>query len=381
MTVRQFYIMFVIYLVSIKIQKLPALVSAELGKDSYILFLIYMLINLVGIILMYIFLKVIKKREDQNKMNVFLLLLKKVVMLATSFYFVIRSLLLYAHIQDLFANTLFDNLSWALFSLLLLFTVVYLANIGLGNIALNFEIYLPVIVVSYVVITLLGGAHTDFSYILPFENINFGGAFSNILKYNIWFGDFFVFYYIGRYTEKIKLSWSLILYSITMLFVALLVVEFNGIYKAYAPVQAGLISVLSEHSMLGINIGRVDWFLILLTEIGAILGCGVSLYFATKCASTAFTKIKPIYLELVIAGIIYYFDIFVLVDIEAKKEFFLNFASSYSAIIKIVSTVILLFVFIKDYSDKKKENSKRLLKSDQKKLSKKQKKVKYEEAI
>ena len=70
-----------------------------------------------------------------------------------------------------------------------------------------------------------------------------------------------------------------------------------------------------------------------------------------------------------------------LVDIEAKKEFFLNFASLYSAIIKIVSTIILLFVFIKDYNDKKKEKSKRLLKSDQKKLSKKQKKVKYEEAI
>lgn len=329
---------------------------------------------------MFAFLKVIRKREAENKMNVFLFLLKKIVMLATCFYFVIRSLLLYEHIQDLFANTLFDNLSWALFSLLLLFTVVYLANIGLENIALNFEIYLPVIVVSYIIITLLGGAHTDFSYILPLENINFGGAIGNLLKYNIWFGDFFVFYYLGRYTKNIKLSWSLILYSATMLFVALLVVEFNGIYKAYAPVQAGLISVLSEHSMLGINIGRVDWFLILLTEIGAILGCGVSLYFATKCASTAFTKIKSIYLEIAIAGIIYYFDIFVLVDLEAKREFFLKFASSYSAVIKIVSTLILLFIFIKDFSDKKKENKKNIA-NEQKNLTKKQKKVKYEKTI
>lgn len=331
---------------------------------------------------MFAFLKFIKRRENENRMNPFLVILKKIVMLATCFYFIIRSLLLYEHIQDIFANTLFDNLSWALFSLLLLFTVVYLANIGLTNIALNFEIYLPVIVVSYVIITLLGGAHTDFSYILPLENINFAGAFGNLLKYNIWFGDFFVFYYLGRYTEKVKLSWSIILYSLTMIFVALLVVEFNGIYKAYAPVQAGLISVLSEHSMLGINIGRVDWFLILLTEIGAILGCGVSLYFATKCASAALTKIRPIYLELIIAGIIYYFDIFVLVDIEAKKDFFFGFASTYSAIIKIVSTVILLCVFIKDYHDKRKEMSLLQLASPQKlQKQKRQKKVKYEKTI
>lgn len=376
MTARQFYIMFAIYLISIKIQKLPVLISQTMGKDTYLVFLLYALLNMLGIVLMFAFLKYIRKKED-GKINVFLKVLKKILMLATCFYFIIRSLLLYENIQDLFANALFDNLSWALFSLLLLFSVFYVANIGIKNIALNFEIYFPVIFISFILIMFLGGSYSDFSYVLPLQNTNVLGAIKEMFKYNLWFGDFFVMYYLGKNTKDIKLSKTLLVYGLTMLFVIVLVFEFTGIYKAYSATQVGLISVLSERAMLGINVGRADWFLILVTEIGAILGCATSLYFATKCLSNVFVGVRPVYLETIIAGVIYYFDVFVLVDIEKKINFFLKFASFYSAGIKAITLLALLIVFFKDYYRLHKKDKTLQIKVGRENCQK----VKYEKAI
>ena len=54
MSARQFYIILAISVITMKMQKLPSLVAGELGKDSWIFFLIYTLINIVGILLVFV---------------------------------------------------------------------------------------------------------------------------------------------------------------------------------------------------------------------------------------------------------------------------------------------------------------------------------------
>jgi hypothetical protein len=40
-TARQFYIMLFVMVVSLKVQKLPSLIAESLGKDSYLLVILY----------------------------------------------------------------------------------------------------------------------------------------------------------------------------------------------------------------------------------------------------------------------------------------------------------------------------------------------------
>ena len=60
---KQFYIMLIIGVISMKMQKLPGLVYGELGAHGYILFLIYMLINLLLIVFVFF---IIKKLKTEN---------------------------------------------------------------------------------------------------------------------------------------------------------------------------------------------------------------------------------------------------------------------------------------------------------------------------
>ena len=126
MSARQFYIILAISTITMKMQKLPCLIAGDFGKDSWLFFLIYTLINVIGIALVFfilrrIDLKTVLKPSKNKIFNIF----RSVLMILTLLYFLVQAILVYEHIQGLFANTLFDNLSWSFFSLLLIFAVFF----------------------------------------------------------------------------------------------------------------------------------------------------------------------------------------------------------------------------------------------------------------
>ena len=357
MTSKQFYILLALFVISLKVQKLPCFMFDAVGKDSYLLFLMFIAVNLVGILMAVFVLKINKQLKVQNKkVGKFVLVFQKMLYALSVFYFIVQALLLYEHIQDLFSNTLFDNMPWWIFSLLLLFAVFYLAHSGIKNIALGGELYIVLIVFSYIVIGILSGIHTDFSNVLPFETIKMSSLADNFVKFNTWFGDFFVILFLGNKAKDFKLGKTLLTYILSTMFVVFLVVCFNGIYLENTALQAGMISEITERSMIGMNIGRIDWFLILITEIGAIISCGLMLFFAQDSARKVFCKTKSIFIEIALAFVIYYFDIFYLVDMHAKRNFFYGFVSYYAISLKVSATVLLfLMAVIYFFKDRKTE--------------------------
>ena len=359
MTARQFYIMLFIIVVSLKVQKLPSLIAESLEKDTYLLIILYLIINLLLICLAFFILKNTKQSSlKNNSKSVVLNLLKKLLLIGISAYFIFQSLLFYESIQNLFAHVLFYELPWTLFSLMLTVCVFYLAYTGIKNIALNFELYAFMVLASYVIISIFGGTKADFKSILPFESVNIKQIGEIFLDFNMWFGDFFLVLFMGKHAKHIKLKWTALVYSVSMLFVALLYIEFFGIYQDYTPMKPSLISVLSEQSMLGVNIGRIDWFFILFTEIGTILSAGVCLYFANKSLSFAFPKIKKTYLLIVLTAAIYFIDIFYLVDIHTQKELFIDILSNVALIIKLLSFLcLLIYAISKQKHNKKQQNT------------------------
>lgn len=356
MSSRQFYIVLAISVIAMKMQKLPCLVAGELGKDAWILFVIYTLINLVAILLVFIiFKRVDPKTVLKPAKNIFFDILRIVLMLATLLYFLVQAVLVYEHIQALFSNTLFDDLSWSFFSLLLLFTVFFLAHRGLENIALNYELYTWIIIVPLVLLAIFGTSQTNFSAILPFDTICFGEIFSKLRMFSCWFGDFFLILYLGVKARDIKLSKTLLTYSLSMLFMTFLVVVFTGMYGVVASTAPGLISMISEQSLLDMSIGRLDWFLILFTEMGAILTCSIYLYFANLCLHSIFPKANAFYLKFFNIAVLYILDIFILVDLNAKIRFFCGFMSDVSMVVGIFTMLVLLALAI--FNNSKKSDS------------------------
>ncbi len=364
MTSRQFYIMFFIIVLSLKVQKLPSLVSAGLGKDTYLLPLFFLIINLLLIVVAFFILNHLKKKNlITTNISFFGKIFEKIIEAGLAVYFLSQSLLLYESIQNLFAHILFYELPWTLFSLMLTAAVFYLAVTGIKNISLNFELYGGLIIVSYLIISIFGGVNTDFSSILPLEETNLKSVFDLMIKYNLWFGDFFLVIFMGKSAKNIKLKWTTLVYVIAMIFVSLLYIEFFGIYKDYSPLKPSLISVLSEQSMLGVNIGRIDWFFILFTEIGTILSSAACLYFSKQSIKQIFPKLKNYQILLGLVAVLYFVDVFYLVDTFKKEELFLGKLTIVSLIIKMVSLVIMLLIcFHENIKQPQKKNNKKIAK-------------------
>lgn len=366
MTSRQFYISLFVISVSLKVQKLPSLIAENLGKDSFLLVLTFLLINLAGIALAFFILNRTKGESLSKESKSFLgMVFKKILLLGMAVYFLSQCMLLYESIQNLFAHVLFYELPWTLFSLMLAGAVFYLAYTGINNISLNFELYAILIVASYIVISIFGGTKADFLSVLPLETVNVKEVGKAVIDFNLWFGDFFLVLFMGKHAKHIKLKWTALVYTVSMLFVSLLYVEFFGIYEHYTPMKPSLISVLSEQSMLGVNIGRIDWFFILFTEIGTIISAGACLFFARKCLSLAFPKIKKTWLLLFLTLVIYFVDIFYLVDVHTQKQLFIDLMKYVSFLVKVISLVVLLIFSCtrKKYDENSQKNHKNLQKN------------------
>lgn len=345
MTSRQFYISLFIMTISLKIQKLPSLISESLGKDSYLLVLLFLGINLFGIGLAFFILNRTKDDHVLKRSNTwFGSIFKKLILIGLAIYFLAQCLILYESIQNLFAHVLFYELPWTMFSLMLAGAVFYLAFSGIKNISLNFELYAILIVISYIVISIFGGTKADFMSILPFETINFKSILSKIIDFNLWFGDFFLVLFMGKFAKHIKFKWTALVYTIAMLFVSLLFVEFFGIYKSYTPMKPSLVSVISEQAMLGVNIGRVDWFFILFAEMGTILSAGACLFFAKKSLAFAFPKLKENWILIGLIIVIYFVDIFYLVDVHTQKQLFIDYLKYVSLAVKVLGVAIFSFL-------------------------------------
>ncbi len=340
MTCRQFYIMIAVFVISLKIQKLPCFVSAALEKDGYLLILLYFIIEFALICLAMFIAKRTKDQSYEFSDSVVLRVLKNLLLIAVAFYFLMQGVLFYEAIQDLFSHILFENLPWTLFSILLIALVFYLANSGLKNISLSFELYAFIIFGSLLLITIFGAVRTDFSTVLPFQTINFGKIVSSATDFSFWFGDFFIVLLLAREAKEIKLKWTLLVYTISMLLLCLMYVEFYSIYVSYSSMQPSMISTLSEQSMLGVDIGRIDWFLILLSEIGTILCSGVCLYFAKKSLHSVIPKIGEGYILAALMLILYLLDILLLVDFRIKMIVYIDCLKYVALGIKVVVIIV-----------------------------------------
>lgn len=355
MTSRQFYIMLFITTLSLKVQKLPSLIYDELGKDGYLILLAFFVVDFLLIMLAFFIRSKIKNQNllGENTTG-FSNILKKGLVLFVVFYFLIQGLLLYESIQNLFEHILFDNLSWIIFSIILIVSIFMLVFTGLKNIARNFELYFFIMVVSYVLIAIFGATKADFTAVLPFETINVKNILSKFVDFNLWFGDFFLILFMGNHAKNIKLKWTLLVYTITTCFLMLLYIELNGIYGVYTSMKPTLISTITEQSMLGINIGRVDWFLILFTEIGTILSCGVCLFFAKQCLSYVFPKVKKGYLTAIVLIVLYCLNVFYLLDMHMRIEVFTGYMGIVAAATKWGSFLLMLLICL--FKNKKHES-------------------------
>lgn len=296
LTKRQALFLMTICLLASKVQRLPSLVASANGRHGYLVFLLLGGIDILMLLVCLLFNKL------AGKQTTYLVLQKtsgafftKLIYILFAVYFFFNCILPYEAVHDLFANILFDHLSWPLYSLILVGSVLFVSSRGLKNIGRLSEVFFYLIIGSLLFLLIMGACTTDFHRIMPIYDIQGKVLLETCFNYNIWFGDFLIIYmFVGKTKQSDgKMGWPfIVVYIGLILLITFTYMVFYGLYENLASDQNSLISSISQFALLGLDIGRVDWFLVLFFQISTILSSSCYLYLAGYCLFEVFSSHK-----------------------------------------------------------------------------------------
>ena len=312
---------FIIFLcaLSTKLQRLPNLVCVMAGQDGWIVLLICAILDCLMIWLAIWFFK----KHNKLKEGAFVVLktsmgnfFARFLYFFVAVYFMAKTVLPFEAIRELFSSILFDKVNYVYFGILFLAVVIFVVNRGLRTIGREAEIYMPLVSIGVVGILILGLTSTDFSRVLPFFNTKANVIASEVLKCSPWFGDYIILFILTGFVdikqgEKMGLNVFFAYFCAIFLITPLFCACFYGLYGNVVGYQTNAISSLTQFSLLELDIGRVDYFLVLFEQISTIVSASAYLYFASMCFCKAFNITKIVWVALVVGTINYLLDIFV----------------------------------------------------------------------
>lgn len=360
-TRKQAIMLFLICTISSKLQKLPCLLACEVSSDIWQVLLLGALFDIVFIILTIAITNLCPQTTIADMLNkTFGKTFGFIIGAMLLFYFICTSLMPYQAVRDVFASNLFDKLSWQIFSIFLLLTVGYLAFSGMRTIGRTAELYFWIISVSVVALITLGLITSPLSNVLPAFTTPFNKVLRCTTKHSIWFGDYLIFYVlIGhikpnktalKFTDTFYYLGAILIYSAAY-------VAFYGLYTVLFSTQTSLLTSISSFSLLDLDIGRADWFLVLFSQIASVISCSTYIYCATNCLNRL-TGNKHYGLCLIACLLVLYFtDIFGFGNIDAGITMFILITKWPATIIQTIVPVICFISALILYRRNKKQSS------------------------
>ena len=347
LTKRQTLFLVIICFLVIKVQRLPSLIATNMGRHGWLVLLVMGVIDVLFLLATLLFNKKAKNLTtyevcEKAGSKWF----AKVVYILFAIYYILNCLLPYEAVHDIFANILFDHLSWELYSLIFAGTILFVASRKLKNIGRLGELLFYIVIFSFIILLALGATTTNYFRTLPIIDINSEEFIDTCIHYNLWFGDFLILYsFVGKIKQEDgKLGWPIIIgYVVCVITIIFAYIVFYGLYEHLSPNQNSMISALSQFSLLGLDIGRVDWFLVLFFQMGTVLSSSLYLFLASDCLNKVIgVKKNTIWVLIALVIGIYLADIFIFKSVQAGASIIANITKYFALFMIIVMPIILL---------------------------------------
>jgi len=335
-------------LVGTKFQRLPSFLADIAGKSFWVVLCLYILIDGIFLILS---LKIINlgsgKRLYEVLENKTGKIFAKIIFVMLGVYFIMLAVLPYESVHEVFADIIFDSLPWKFFALFLLIAMGVIAVSGLKNIGRTCQLFFFLIMIGIFGLFALGVSTTDLTSILPITETIPSTILEGFYKSTLWFGNFTILYVLmGRIKDQedgkfngIKLSFFL-----SSLFVIFAFITYYGIYQEVTPLKRNWLTKVSQFALLSLDIGRLDWFLILFGELATIITAGVFVYCSAYCFQEVFQTKKINYIIYIILGILYLNTNFLVKGKLVIFRFIISIGAIYGMIIQYVLPIILLII-------------------------------------
>lgn len=347
-TGRQATVLMICLMIATKFQKLLSKMSELTGKDGWIVMMIWLVIDTL---FLWLLISLSEKWEGRNfyeyveksagKASA------KILCIIFIVYFFIKAVVTFKGTHEFFSITLFDRITWKVFSVFILVLLILICGKGLRVIGRSAEFYIYLISFGLLASTGLGMASTDFSRLLPVLDSNLAKLFYESTKISIYFGDYIIaIFFFGNMNTRgksIKLP-MIISFLVTGLIIILIYAIFYGIYGNMSESQIHGLSDLTQFTLIGFGVGRLDWFFVLFVFISTILSTALFVWIVLY-NFTLLAGLKLNYTLSIIAVILLYiFEYHIFSDIEAIFKFESGWFRFYSLFVHIVTPFFLLIL-------------------------------------
>lgn len=349
LTERQSIYLLIICSLATKVQTLPSLIAGDLGRFGWLYFLVLGVIDVLFVLLALYINNMANGKTLYEMLEVTIGRLgAKIVSILFAGYFIFSAILPYEALHNVFANILFEDLSWPLFSILLVLAVFYLGSRGLKTIGRVSELYFRIIAICFIALLAISFSTASLNRLLPLRELNVGTFALTSFNYSFWFGDFLlVLMFMGKVKQSKKLPLKMSLAFICeIILIVIAYIIFYGIYGNLTLYQNNMITDISEFSLLNLEIGRLDWFLMLGVQTSTIIACAVDIYLASYNFAKVFDIKKSYKVTIFAVAIVYLLDVFVFKNITNSAVVVSSISRWVALAVQYVLPIFILIVAV-----------------------------------
>lgn len=284
---RQFVVVQFLVALAVKMFMLPALMLRVVGKDSYIVMLVWIAFEFVDLT----FVVLLARRNPDKTMyeiltDAFGKVVSRVIVAMFTLFVCAKGLLVLGELKTFFVVTMYADINWVVMLIPLMALLCAFGIRSLRSIGRTAELITPVIVVSTLVLSGLLLGDIEFANLLPVMENGFAPIKKGMLTFPMWFGDVsFLLMFLGNIKINRGFIWKS--YLSKLVATALVMLFSVTLFSTYANVSTLIdygnnVSNMTQLSMGAQDNGRFDLMFYCIWLFTVFLKLALIFYFFTR---------------------------------------------------------------------------------------------------
>lgn len=304
--------LFVYIVPAMKLLLLPVILTNSAGRDSYLAVALMYLLDIAMLTLLLFTLRNIGNVTLSDFLGKFSDFVRIPVLLLFCVQFLLKACIPLVEEKLFLEDSLYQKISMFSFylpvCLLLLFIAVKSAR-TYGRVG---ELLFALALISFGLIFVLSFEAFDLRELKPFLFNGFSPVLKGSFQIVFWFGDFLLMvYFFGRISDSGNAFKKILIYAfVCMALTVLFMVIFTGIFGAVAVRQIFALSKISKYNLVLSEVGRFDWFAVLVLLGGILFGAAVNLGAAVQLFQDAFHIQKKTWIAVAMVVLLFGAGIF-----------------------------------------------------------------------
>lgn len=341
---RQLGLLLLLIIPGDKLLALPSMLAKGAGRDSWLVMLILLLLDLVCMMFVIWAIKL-----NKDNLSFYDILCKtitkvgaKIIMAMFFLFFALRLVALATPTYELFTITFNMRVNFAAYIIIIALFTIFMVSRGFNSIARVGEIIVWFVLLSLLFIVVMPLLKLNVVELLPVLEYGISPVFSTITKSHLWFADYiFIYFLINKISSKDRLFLHTgIGFGIAAVVAVLINVLLISVYGELTQYTNLAMSKLSQFALGSTVYGRVDWLNLSLLVMSIFMKMAIYTWSAYQCIKYLLFPDKEFKFYYCLPQICFY-----VIPLFVNYDDFLLFARTYFGIPYSLLQYLLPLVF------------------------------------